>query len=157
MAAKVRYRIRSPISAKVPAVLKTSGRAKVKAGLGDNKPNLGKGPGGAQDKRSGQQAALEGKKPDLNNGPQKARPGGNAFDPSDGAKAGDYAKRGQASLGDRGAGQSADPQEEVGMRGQRRWWTAQGWWRRWLVAGVAAAGTAAAVVVAVVAGARRHG
>jgi len=79
------------------------------AGLGDNKPDLGKGPGGAQDKRPGQQAALEGKKPDLGKGPQNARPGGNAFDPSDGAKARDYAKRGQASLGDRTPGQSARP------------------------------------------------
>ncbi len=75
------------------------------AGLGDKKPDLGKGPGGAQGKGPGQQAALEGKKPDLGKGAQKARPGGNAFDPSDGAKARDFSKRGQASLGNRSPSQ----------------------------------------------------
>ncbi len=77
--------------------------------VSSKKPDLGKGPGGAQGKRPGQQAALEGKKPDLGKGPQKARPGGNAFDASDGGKARDYAKRGQASLGNRSAGQFAKP------------------------------------------------
>jgi Protein of unknown function (DUF3300)/Chaperone of endosialidase len=77
--------------------------------VSSKKPDLGKGPGGAQDKRPGQQAALEGKKPDLGKGPQKARPGGNAFDASDGGKARDYAKRGQASLGSRSAGQFTKP------------------------------------------------
>ena len=75
------------------------------AGLGDKKPDLGKGPGGVQGKGPGQQAALEGKKPDLGKGAQKARPGGNAFDPSDGAKARDFSKRGQASLGNRSPSQ----------------------------------------------------
>jgi hypothetical protein len=108
---------------KKPDLGKGPGRAQDKrpgqgqAGLGDKKPDLGKGPGGAQDKRPGQQAALDGKKPDLGKGPQKARTGGNAFDPSDGAKAGDYAKRGQASLGDRGAGQFAKPSSGGGHPG----------------------------------------
>jgi hypothetical protein len=79
------------------------------AGLGDKKPDLGKGPGGAQGKRPGKQAALEGKKPDLGKAQHKARPQGNAFDASDGAKARNYAKRGQASLGNRGAGDFARP------------------------------------------------
>jgi hypothetical protein len=94
--------------------------------LRGKKPDLGKGPGGdgkkpdlgkgAQGKRPGQQAALEGKKPDLSKASQKARAGGNAFDASDGAKARDYAKRGQASLGDRGAGQFARPSGGGGHR-----------------------------------------
>jgi len=73
---------------------------------GDGKrPDLGKGPGAG----AGKQAALEGKKPDLGNRPQAGPPKSNAFDASDGAKARDYAKRGQASLGDRSPGQSARP------------------------------------------------
>jgi Protein of unknown function (DUF3300)/Chaperone of endosialidase len=49
--------------------------------------------------RSGKQAALERQKPDLG---QAKRQGGNGFDPSDGRKAKDFSKRGQASLGNRG-------------------------------------------------------
>jgi hypothetical protein len=79
------------------------------AGPEGKKPDLGKSPGGAQGKRPGQQAALEGKKPDLSKGPQKARPGGNAFDARDGGKAREYASRGQASLGNRSASQFARP------------------------------------------------
>ena len=88
---------------------KKPGLGKGPGSVSSKKPDLGKGPGGAQDKRPGQQAALEGKKPDLGKGPQKARPGGNAFDASDGGKARDYAKRGQASLGSRSAGQFTKP------------------------------------------------
>jgi hypothetical protein len=81
-------------------------------GLGDKRPDLGNGPGG--DRRPGQgQANLGDKRPDLGNRPGGGggdrRPGGNAFDAGDGAKARDFSKRGQASLGDRGAGQFARP------------------------------------------------
>ena len=82
---------------------------------GDNRPDRG-GQGGKPGKRPemgdiqqglkerpGKQAALDGKKPDLGGSRPKGKPGGSAFDPSDGAKAKDFAKRGQASLGDRGA------------------------------------------------------
>ncbi len=70
--------------------------------LGDRKPDLGKGP----DLGAGKQAALD-RKPDL--GKAKAAPRPNAFDPRDGAKARDHSKRGQASLGDRGARDFAKP------------------------------------------------
>jgi hypothetical protein len=84
---------------------------------GGDRPNLGGGaerPGGRPDagqiqqglkERSNKQAALTGQKPDLGKakGKAKGKPGGNAFDASDGAKAKDFAKRGQASLGNRGA------------------------------------------------------
>jgi Protein of unknown function (DUF3300)/Chaperone of endosialidase len=52
--------------------------------------------------RSGKQAALERQKPDLGQAKAKGRQGGNGFDPSDGRKAKDFSKRGQASLGNRG-------------------------------------------------------
>jgi hypothetical protein len=74
-----------------------------------NKPGKVKAQGGVQGKHPGKQAALEGKKPELGKRPPKTRPQGNAFDLSDGAKARDYAKRGQASLGNRGAAQFARP------------------------------------------------
>ena len=67
-----------------------------KAGDG-KKPDLGKGP----DKKPGKQAALDGKKGDLGKPQHKPKPKADAFDASDGAKARDYSKRGQASLGDR--------------------------------------------------------
>jgi hypothetical protein len=54
-------------------------------------------------------AALERQKPDLGKAKSKGRSGGNAFDPSDGAKAKDFSKRGQASLGNRGAAQFSRP------------------------------------------------
>ena len=88
---------------------------------GDNRPDVGgKGerPGKRPDagqvqqglkERPAKQAALEGKKPDLGNAKAKGRPGGNAFDPSDGAKAKDFSKRGQASLGNRGANDFSRP------------------------------------------------
>ena len=84
---------------------------------GDNRPDLGgKGerPGGKPDigqiekglkDRSGKQANLPSKKkPDLGKANLKGKgpSGGNAFDLSDGQKAKDFAKRGQASLGNRG-------------------------------------------------------
>jgi uncharacterized protein DUF3300/endosialidase-like protein len=89
----------------------------LKPGGGD-RPNIGGGarPGGKPDagqiqqglkERSDKQAALSGQKPDLGKAKAKAKAkggaGGNAFDPSDGPKAKDFAKRGQASLGNRGA------------------------------------------------------
>jgi len=89
-------------------------------GLGDKRPDLGNGPGG--DRRPGQgQANLGDKRPNLGNKPGDGggggkRPGGNAFDASDGAKARDFSKRGQASLGDRGAGQIARPSGGGGGR-----------------------------------------
>jgi hypothetical protein len=66
------------------------------------KPDMGQIQQGLKD-RPGKQAALPGNKPDLGQAKGKGRPGGNAFDPSDGPKAKDFSKRGQASLGDRGA------------------------------------------------------
>jgi hypothetical protein len=67
-------------------------------GPGDGKkPDFGKGPDG----KPGKQASLEGKKGDLGKPEHKPRPKADAFDASDGAKARDYSKRGQASLGDR--------------------------------------------------------
>jgi uncharacterized membrane protein YgcG len=82
---------------------------------GGERPNLG-GDGSLISARdpaataSGRgQGSLEGKKPDLGKAKQQARPKPNAFDASDGAKARDYSKRGQASLGDRGPSQMARP------------------------------------------------
>src|SRR5262245_12622966 len=73
------------------------------------KPNVGQIEKGLKD-RSGAQAALKDKKPDLGGGPKaKQRPGGNGLDLSDGAKAKDFSKRGQASLGNRGANDFARP------------------------------------------------
>jgi len=83
--------------------------AGLKPGGGD-RPNLGGGgvrSGGKPDAGQIQQGLKErsGQKPDLGAAKAKAKgkPGGNAFDASDGAKAKDFAKRGQASLGNRGA------------------------------------------------------
>jgi hypothetical protein len=106
---------------KKPDLGKGSGGAQDKrpgpgqAGLANKKPDLDKGPGGAQSKGPGQQAALEGRKPDLGKG--NTRPGGNAFDPSDGAKARDFAKRGQASLGNRNPGQLGGGAKTMGKVG----------------------------------------
>jgi hypothetical protein len=79
---------------------------------GDKRPDLG-GKGGRPDvgqiqsglkqKGTGKQANLPSQKPDLGKAKSKAKPGGgNAFDIGDGPKAKDFAKRGQASLGNRG-------------------------------------------------------
>ena len=74
-------------------------------GPGDGKrPDLGKGPDG----KPGKQAALDGKKGDLGK-PQKTKPKADAFDTRDGAKARDYSKRGQASLGNRSPRDVAKP------------------------------------------------
>lgn len=84
-----------------------------KPGAG-NRPDLG-GKGGRPDvgqiqnelkqKGPGKQANLPNQKPDLGKVKSKGKgpAGGNALDLSDGPKAKDFAKRGQASLGDRGA------------------------------------------------------
>ena len=83
---------------------------------GDNRPDLGgKGerPGGKPDigqiqqglkDRPGKQANLPSQKPDLGKAKPKGKgpAGGNAFELGDGPKAKDFAKRGQASLGNRG-------------------------------------------------------
>ena len=72
--------------------------------------------------RSGKQAALERQKPDLGQAKAKGRPGGNGFDPSDGRKAKDFSKRGQASLGDRGPADFKRPSgggPKAGQRGGR--------------------------------------
>jgi hypothetical protein len=71
---------------------------------GDNRPS-GKPDVGQIKDRPGKQANLPSQKADL--GKAKPKPkckpgGGNALDLSDGAKAKDFAKRGQASLGNRG-------------------------------------------------------
>jgi hypothetical protein len=92
---------------------------------GDKRPDMGQIKEGLKNKPGGAQAALQDRKadlgkakPDLGKGKAdlskakakvQARPAGNAFDPRDGAKAKDFAKRGQASLGDRGAKQFAKP------------------------------------------------
>jgi Protein of unknown function (DUF3300) len=71
--------------------------------LANKKPDLGgKGPG--QGNLANKKPDLGGKKPNLGGGAggAKSRPGGGAFDVSDGAKAKDFSKRGHASLGDRG-------------------------------------------------------
>jgi Protein of unknown function (DUF3300)/Chaperone of endosialidase len=99
-------------------------------GPGGDRPDLGdRGPGQRPDvgqiqqglkERSGKQAALEGKRPDLGQAKPKSRPGGNAFDPSDGLKAKDFSKRGQASLGDRGASQFRPPSRGGGAKAARK-------------------------------------
>ncbi|MGB6968099.1 MAG: DUF3300 domain-containing protein [Methyloceanibacter sp.] len=70
-------------------------------GLIDKKPDLG----GKRPDVGDMQAALKKKpdikKPDLGKKPNVQRPGGNAFDGRDGAKAKDFSKRGQASAGNR--------------------------------------------------------
>jgi hypothetical protein len=73
------------------------------------KPDIGQIQEGLKQKGPGKQAALEGQKPDLGKAKPKGKPGGNAFDPSDGAKAKDFSKRGQASLGNRGAHDFSGP------------------------------------------------
>jgi hypothetical protein len=89
-------------------------------GPGDKGPDLGKDKGGP-----GKQASLEGKKPDLGKPQAKGKPKPNAFDASDGAKARDYSKRGQASLGDRSPREisrpkgGGGPQVRPGGGGQR--------------------------------------
>ena len=81
-------------------------------GKGDRpgkRPDVGQIEQGLKE-RPGKQAALDGKKPDLGKAKPSGRPGGgNAFDLSDGPKAKDFAKRGQASLGNRGAHDFARP------------------------------------------------
>jgi hypothetical protein len=82
---------------------------------GGKGPELGKGPGdgkrpdvGKDKGGPGKQAGLDGKKPDMGR-PDKGKAKPNAFDASDGAKARDYSKRGQASLGDRSPREMARP------------------------------------------------
>jgi hypothetical protein len=72
------------------------------------KPDIGQIQQGLKE-RTGKQAALEGKRSDLGNAQGKGRPGGNAFDLSDGRNAKEFSKRGQASLGDRGPAQFSRP------------------------------------------------
>lgn len=74
-------------------------RGELGKGPGDGKkPDLGKG---QSDGKPGKQAALDKSKGDLGKPQHKPKPKADAFDASDGAKARDYSKRGQASLGDR--------------------------------------------------------
>lgn len=72
--------------------------------LGDKKPDLR----GMKDKKP-DIAALDGKKSDLGKAAKKAPSRGNAFDLSDGPKAKDYSKRGQASVGNRSSHDFAKP------------------------------------------------
>lgn len=103
------YRGRGGEQVLKPGTAKPGGGERPNLGGDGKRPDLGKGPGG-DGKRTGHgQASLEGKKPDLGKAKQQARPKPNAFDASDGAKARDYSKRGQASLGDRGPSQMARP------------------------------------------------
>jgi Protein of unknown function (DUF3300)/Chaperone of endosialidase len=99
-------------------------------GPGGDRPDLGgKGPGQKPDvgqiqqglkERSGKQAALQGQKPDLGKAKSKSKPGGNAFDRSDGPKAKDFSKRGQASLGNRGAAEFSRPSGGGGPKAVRK-------------------------------------
>ena len=99
-------------------------------GPGGNRPNVGgKGPGQKPDagqiqqglkERSGKQAALQGQKPDLGKAKPKSKSGGNAFDKSDGPKAKDFSKRGQASLGNRGAAEFSRPSGGGGSKAVRK-------------------------------------
>jgi uncharacterized membrane protein YgcG len=79
---------------------------------GGKKPDLGKGPDG----KPGKQAALDGKKGDLGKPQHKPKPKADAFDSRDGAKARDYSKRGQASLGDRSPRDVARPKSGGGPK-----------------------------------------
>jgi uncharacterized membrane protein YgcG len=82
-------------------------------GPGDGKkPDLGKGPDG----KPGKQAALDGKKGDLGKPQHKPKPKADAFDSRDGAKARDYSKRGQTSLGDRSPRDVARPKSGGGPK-----------------------------------------
>ena len=99
-------------------------------GPGGDRPDLGgRGPEQRPDigqiqqglkERSGKQAALQGQKPDLGKAKAKSRPGGNAFDRSDGPKAKDFSKRGQASLGNRGASNFSRPSGGGGPKAVRK-------------------------------------
>ena len=71
-----------------------------KPDLGGKKPDLGKRPN-VGDMQAALKQKPDVKKPDLSKKPNVQRPGGNAFDARDGAKAKDFAKRGQASAGNR--------------------------------------------------------
>jgi hypothetical protein len=72
----------------------------------DGKPDVGQIQQGLKE-RAGKQANLASQKPDLGQAKAKAKAkpkaGNNAFDLGDGPKAKDFSKRGQASLGNRGA------------------------------------------------------
>jgi Protein of unknown function (DUF3300)/Chaperone of endosialidase len=100
---------------------KPGGADRPNIGGGDDrpggKPNAGQIQQGLKD-RSNKQAALPSQKPDLGTAKAKAKgkPGGNAFDPSDGGKAKDYSKRGQASLGNRGTADFKRPSGGGGGR-----------------------------------------
>lgn len=72
------------------------------------KPDVGQIEQGLKE-RPGKQAALDSRKPDLGKAKAKGKPGAGGFDPSDGRKAKDFSKRGQASLGNRGAHDFARP------------------------------------------------
>jgi hypothetical protein len=99
-------------------------------GPGGDRPNLGgKGPGQKPDagqiqqglkERSGKQAALQGQKPDLGKAKPKSKAGSNAFDSRDGPKAKDFSKRGQASLGNRGAAEFSRPAGGGGTKAVRK-------------------------------------
>jgi hypothetical protein len=81
------------------------------------KPDVGQIEKGLKE-RGGKQAALNGAKPDLGKAKPKGKPGGgNAFDLNDGPKAKDFSKRGQASLGNRGANDFARPKGPSVKRG----------------------------------------
>ena len=129
-------------------------RGDLSKGPGDGKkPDLGKGP----DKKPGKQAAIDGKKGDLGKPQHKPKPKADAFDASDGAKARDYSKRGQASLGDRKPHDVARPKGGGGPKvgkggGGQRVGGGGGGDARW--AAEAAAGAVEAEAAAAAGGAR---
>jgi len=87
---------------------------------GDNRPGGKPDVGQIQQElkdRPGKQANLPSQKPDLGKAKPKGKPGGgNAFDIGDGPKAKDFAKRGQASLGNRGAHDFSRPSAGGGAK-----------------------------------------
>ena len=89
-------------------------------GKGDQpgrRPDIGKLEQGLKDK-PGKQANLPAQKPDMGKSKGKGPSSGNAFDLSDGSKAKDFAKRGQASLGNRGTADFKRPSAAIN-RGSR--------------------------------------
>jgi hypothetical protein len=103
------------------AGLKPGGDRPDLGGKGDRpgkRPDVGQIEQGLKE-RPGKQAALDGKKPDLGKAKAAGRPGPGGFDPSDGRKAKDFSKRGQASLGNRGAHDFARPSGGGAKAGRR--------------------------------------
>lgn len=100
-----------------------AGRPEFKGAPTGNRPDIGEIQSNLKKGKSPKQAGIQGKQPDFAKVKQKARPGGNAFDLSDGANARDFSKRGQASLKGRGVREFSPPRggggPKVAHRGGR--------------------------------------